>query len=138
MKARLVIQQFELELSGEIASGRVISGEASGTNAEIQGALRSFGAAIAAPRARSSDPDTSHSAAARAIEFSGKHAAAIFTWLADHPTGGTKDEIADGTGVDSIAVARRMAGLCASGVYDSGERRKSRTGRASIVWKVHR
>lgn len=91
----------------------------------------------AEPRARRTDPVTSHLAAERSVEFSGKHAAAIFGWLKDHPGGGTKDEIARGTGIDAIAVARRIAGLRESaGVYDSGETRKTPTGRAATVWKV--
>lgn len=89
--------------------------------------------------ARSTDPDTSQAAAVRAREFSGKHAAAIYVWLADHPAGGTKDEISKGTGIDSIAVARRISELReTAGVYDSGERRKTPTGRSACVWKVNR
>lgn len=91
------------------------------------------------PRARRSDPQTSHAAALAAETFAGKHASAIFAWLADHPAGGTKDEIAAGTGIDAIAVARRIAELRrAAGVYDSGDTRRTPTGRAAIVWKVRR
>lgn len=88
---------------------------------------------------RSTDPDTSRRAAERAISFKGKHASAIFAWLADHAAGGTKDEIAAGTGIDAIAVARRIAELRrTAGVYDSGDTRRTPTGRAAIVWKVRR
>lgn len=89
--------------------------------------------------ARSTDPDTSQAAAIRSREFSGKHASAIYCWLADHPSGGTKDEISKGTGIDAIAVARRIAELReTAGVYDSGERRKTPTGRLAAVWRVQR
>jgi hypothetical protein len=90
------------------------------------------------PRARKRDPETSHEAAARSHEFSGKHASAIFCWLRDHlEQGGTFHEIAGGTGIDAIAVARRIAELReTAGVYDSGETRKSPTGRKATVWKV--
>lgn len=138
MRARLSIQQFELELSGEIASGRIIAAEALGSNAEVQTALRMIGSAIARPLARRGDPVTSQEAAARTIEFSGKHAVAIFGWLKDHLlAGGTKDEIAEGTGIDAVAVARRIPGLRkTAGVYDSGETRKTPTGRMATVWRV--
>lgn len=89
--------------------------------------------------ARASDPQTSPTAAARVREFAGKHASAIFCWLADHPAGGTKDEIARGTGIDPIAVARRMKELQrTAGVYDSGETRSTPTGRQATVWRVRR
>lgn len=87
--------------------------------------------------ARRADPGTSKQAAERVREFAGKHAAAIFAYLCARPTGGTKDEIAAGTGIDAIAVARRIAELRrTAGVYDSGETRKTPTGRAATVWKV--
>lgn len=87
--------------------------------------------------ARRRDPETSKRAAERSVEFRGKHASAIFCWLKDHPKGGTKDEISKGTGIDAIAVARRIAELRESaGVYDSGERRQTPTGRTACVWKV--
>lgn len=89
--------------------------------------------------ARRADPQTSHAAAARVREFAGRHAGQIFGWLFDHPAGGTKDEIANGTGIDAIAVARRIAELRrTAGVYDSGETRRTPTGRAATVWKVRR
>lgn len=88
---------------------------------------------------RATDPQTSKQAAKQAVMFKGKHAAKIFGWLCDHATGGTKDEIAAGTGIDAISVARRMKELCrTAGVYDSGETRRTPTGRAAIVWKVRR
>lgn len=87
--------------------------------------------------ARCADPQTSHAAAERVREFAGKHAAAIFAHLCDRPGGGTKDEIAAGTNIDATAVARRIAELRrTAGVYDSGETRRTPTGRAATVWKV--
>lgn len=76
-----------------------------------------------APRARRTDPATSHRAADKAATFSGKHAAAIFGWLSEHAAGGTYREIAAGTGLEPVAVARRMRELCdRAGVYAAGER----------------
>lgn len=86
---------------------------------------------------RSTDAQTSHAAAERVAEFSGKHAAAIFAWLKDHPAGGTAHEIAKGTGIDAVAVSRRIKGLRdTAGVYDSGETRATPTGRQATVWRV--
>lgn len=73
--------------------------------------------------ARAVDPETSKRAAERAATFKGKHAAAIFGWLCDHDAGGTYREIAAGTGLEPVAVARRMRELQdRAGVYAEGER----------------
>lgn len=87
----------------------------------------------APPLARATDPATSHRAAERAATFKGKHEAAIFGWLCDHPAGGTYREIAAGTNLEPVAVARRMKGLQErAGVYADGERSGCQ------VWKVRR
>lgn len=83
--------------------------------------------------ARRTDPNTSHAAVERAATFRGKHEAAIFGWLCDHPAGGTYREIAAGTGLEPVAVARRMKGLTGTaGVYADGRRN------GMTVWRVRR
>lgn len=90
--------------------------------------------------ARATDPETSRQAAGRARGLSARHRAAIFAWLKDHPEGGTKNEIdawVGGRKLDPWQIARRMKELCkTAGVYDSGERRKTPTGRAATVWRI--
>lgn len=82
---------------------------------------------------RSTDPSTSRQAAERASGFRGKHAAAIFGWLVEHPDGGTYRQIAAGTGLEPVAVARRMRELQErAGVYADGVRD------GMSVWKVRR
>lgn len=83
--------------------------------------------------ARRADPQTSHAAAERTAAFKGKHESSIFGWLCDHPEGGTYREIAAGTNLEPVAVARRMKGLQErAGVYADGERNGCQ------VWKVRR
>lgn len=75
------------------------------------------------PRARRTDVETSHQAAERATRFAGKHEAAIFGYLHDHQAGATYREIAAGTGLEPVAVARRLKGLQErAGVYADGKR----------------
>lgn len=82
-------------------------------------------------RARVLDAETSHTAAARSIEFSGKHESKIFGYLLGHEEGATYREIASGTGLEPVAVARRMKGLTKrAGVYADGKRDGMQ------VWKV--
>lgn len=82
---------------------------------------------------RRTDPQTSKAAAERATEFKGKHAAAIFAWLCDHPEGCTYREIAHGTGLEPVAVGRRLKELQeTAGVYADGERDGMQ------AWKVRR
>lgn len=82
---------------------------------------------------RRADPATSKAAAVRAGQFKGKHAATIFGWIWDHSDGQTYREIAIGTGLEPVAVARRMKELQErAGVYADGERDGMQ------VWKVLR
>ena len=87
------------------------------------------------PRARASDPDTSHIAAEAAGTLARRHKALILAWLRGNPGGGNKDRIAAGTGIDHIAVARRMRELSRDGlVQDSGYRARTGSGRPATVW----
>lgn len=83
--------------------------------------------------ARRADPATSKQAAERTVAFVGKHESAIFGYLIEHPEGATYREVAAGTGLEPVAVARRMKGLRErAGVYADGERNRM------TVWKVRR
>jgi DNA-binding transcriptional ArsR family regulator len=85
------------------------------------------------PLSRRTDPATSHQAAERSAEFRGKHAAAIFAYLIDHPDGATYREIAAGTRLEPVAVGRRLKELReTAGVYADGVRDGMQ------VWRVRR
>lgn len=83
--------------------------------------------------ARASDPATSKTAAAHAVTFKSKHAGRIFGYLIEHPAGATYREIAAGTGLEPVAVGRRLKELReTAGVYADGERGGMQ------IWKVRR
>jgi predicted ArsR family transcriptional regulator len=87
--------------------------------------------------ARTSDPDTSFSAAASVEGIAPRHMKVCFAALAASAGGLTSQEIADATGLDHWAVTRRVADLKNAGsVEDSGVRRKNRSGRSAAVWRV--
>lgn len=85
------------------------------------------------PLSRRRDPETSKRAAERSGEFRGKHESKIFGYLLDHPEGATYRQIAAGTNLEPVAVARRMKGLQErAGVYPDGERGGMQ------IWRVKR
>lgn len=85
------------------------------------------------PLARATDSETSHAAAERAETFKGKHEAIIFSAIADHADGLTYREIAALTGLEPVAVGRRIKGLRdTAGVYADGTRDGMQ------VWKVRK
>lgn len=88
-------------------------------------------------RARSDDPVTSHQAAARLAEFAGDHHAKILGSLLTQGDG-TIYELAERTGLDHVAVARRMSELEALQVArpKPGVKRASPTGRPCRVWEA--
>ena len=64
------------------------------------------------PLSRTYDPPTSHAAAARAPAFKARHEAKIYSAIADAgQQGATYREVADATGMEPVAVARRLAGM---------------------------
>lgn len=66
----------------------------------------------ATPRARNTDPCSSHKAAERTAEFRGKHEAAIFNAICESgPLGVNFKEIAQMTGMEPVAVARRLSAM---------------------------
>jgi hypothetical protein len=93
--------------------------------------------ALTPPLARNTDPATSHAAAASAKELQSKHHLLIFNHLVKPYSfyrGQTIYEIAEGTGLDHNAVARRMSELeRLTLAYPKGER-KGASGRMCRVW----
>ncbi|WP_460456332.1 hypothetical protein [Arenimonas alkanexedens] len=86
--------------------------------------------------ARRHDPGTSKQAARQAQNFAAGHCRQILDSLRQHGPQ-TKDELAANTGLDSVAVARRMATLRDQLlVRDSGTTRPTATGRAATVWEL--
>lgn len=84
------------------------------------------------PRARSTDPATSHAAAAKAKRFAIDHRAAIVGALF---LPGTCYDIARRTGLDHVAVARRMRELIEAGqVRDTGKTAAGANGRECTVY----
>lgn len=88
------------------------------------------------PRARKTDPETSH-AAARQVEASGtakRHGEMIVTALRAND-GLTSEELASRAGLDRVAAARRMKELETDGRIRRGPPRKSAiTGRPGVTW----
>jgi predicted ArsR family transcriptional regulator len=68
-----------------------------------------YGPLFAAPRARASDPATSHAAAKRAASTAGGHREAIVEALVGGPAG--QSEIAKRTGLTVAAVSKRLKEL---------------------------
>lgn len=86
------------------------------------------------PRARKSDPVTSHQAASQAT-FAGEHCRRILEALAVAP--GTIYELADAVGLDHVQVARRCADLERDGKAVPMEHlRPGPTGRMCRVWRL--
>ncbi len=72
-------------------------------------------------RARRRDPDTSQEAASKVREFAAGHYARIMAALRESP--GTYVEIAERSGLERHAVARRLCEMSSLGVYLTGEKR---------------
>jgi predicted ArsR family transcriptional regulator len=89
-----------------------------------------------APRARRSDPITSHLAAQSAVELQKAHYEVILTCLKKHgPLG--KDGIAARTRLDGVAVARRLPELERKGlVRQTGNVVHSTSGRDEREWSL--
>ena len=89
-------------------------------------------------RARADDPDTSKAAALAAAEFAGDHRAKILGSLMTQGPA-TIYELAARTGLDHVAVARRLPELEERGVaMPTDATRKGPTGRACRVWEAKR
>ncbi len=90
------------------------------------------------PAARRTDPATSHEAAALAVGLATRHRTLILGALGLHGAMG-KTRIAKVTGLDDVAVARRLPELERIGMVEpTGGRETSASGRPERVWGVSR
>lgn len=80
------------------------------------------------PRARRTDPATSHDAAEKALEFAASHAALIWNALCAMPDGGTIADLERVTRLDKVQCARRLAAM----------ERKGTVKRNRIDWTMRR
>lgn len=84
---------------------------------------------------RRADPATSHAAGEDTKAFRARHVATIWNALKEHGPM-TKDEIADVTKLDHVAVARRMKELEERKLARRTDlTRPSKTGREATVWE---
>lgn len=87
-------------------------------------------------RARGSDPETSHQAAARVVDFAHGHFALILGSLKVHGPQ-TIHELSEHTGLDHVAIARRTAELHDAGrIEPTGATRPSPKGRQCREWAL--
>lgn len=85
--------------------------------------------------ARHSDPATSHAAAQMALMFADDHCARILAALEHGPAG--KTLIASRTGLDHVAIARRLPELQRSGrARTTGRTVPSASGRSEREWEA--
>jgi predicted ArsR family transcriptional regulator len=91
---------------------------------------------VAPPLARSTDPGTSHAAAASAKELQGQHHRLIVACLEQHgPLG--KDGIAARTRLDGVQTCRRLTELARLGLIEwTGKTVSSTAGRAEREWRA--
>ena len=87
-----------------------------------------------------SNPYQPHSETSKAAAESvkpDKGRAAVLACLRQHPNGLTDEEIQGLTGLSpSTERPRRVELWRSSAVFDSGERRKTRSGRSAVVWRI--
>lgn len=94
------------------------------------------GVPLLAPRARSTDPTTSHTAARSMRTSAAEHRKRILGVLNDHGDL-TPEQIGDRCGLGSVQVCRRMAELERLGKAEpTGERRRNRNGSPARVWRI--
>jgi hypothetical protein len=87
------------------------------------------------PRARHTDPDTSHGAAVQATPRAGTNRRLALTMLRAHPEGLTDFELATLTGIPQTSIGVRRGELRNAGlVQPTTERRKTPNGGLAIVW----
>ena len=88
--------------------------------------------------ARTTDPDTSHSAAASMIDHLGHQRRQVMACIGV-VGGATAYEVAERLGLQQNVVARRCTDLRELGrIIDSGRRRPGSSGRLGIVWIIRR
>jgi predicted ArsR family transcriptional regulator len=88
------------------------------------------------PKARATDPVTSHDAADEAQQIAAHHRAMVLQALKRHGAQ-TAAEIADVTPLDSVQATRRLSDLLSDGlVTDTGQRRPGPSGRLMRVLAI--
>jgi predicted ArsR family transcriptional regulator len=88
------------------------------------------------PRARRTDPPTSHAAAAQSAALAARHHALIVDCLKCYGPHG-KDGIAARTRLDGVAVCRRLGELERAGlIQQTGRTVPSTAGRAEREWRI--
>lgn len=89
------------------------------------------------PRARTSDPDTSHEAARYTEPRANTNRALALRVLREHPDGLTDFELAELTGLQQTSIGKRRGELRDGGfVRDTGRRRRAPSGAMAIVWEA--
>lgn len=89
------------------------------------------------PAARHDHPATSHAAAASVAPITGQQRQAVFEAIAAAAYGLTDEEGITATGISASAYRPRRVELVGAGVVkDSGQTRKTVSGRSAIVWRV--
>ena len=95
-----------------------------------------FDSMFAPPRARSTDPDTSHSAAARLNEFAAGHCRKIYAKLGAMGAA-SAEQLGDALGMDPYAVRKRLADLAHAKLAEATkEKRMTRARRAERIWRL--
>lgn len=89
------------------------------------------------PRARLTDPSTSHEAAVDASKRSPRHRVLAARTLAAHPEGLTDFQLAEKTGLQQTSIGKRRGELMAAGlVEDAGTKRSAPSGSMATVWRL--
>jgi predicted ArsR family transcriptional regulator len=91
------------------------------------------------PRARATDPQTSHDAATSMVEHANAHRVAMLRALQEAPDGLTCDEIETQLGWRYATASRRMNELVAKGLaVGTIDTRPTRSGRSAVVYFAKR
>ena len=90
---------------------------------------------VRSPRARTTDPDTSHEAAAASESTAATQRVLILAWLRRRPEGCTPDELDVALFSGEHTAGRRLKELGAA-VARSDETRPSRKGVRALVWRL--
>lgn len=97
------------------------------------------GQRVITPRARRTDPDTSHQAAVRATLTAASGRKIALDTHRDHPAGLTDFELADITGIAQTSIGVRRCELVRLGLIEKTDfRRPSPSGSPAIVWRYVR
>jgi len=88
-------------------------------------------------RARATDPDTSHEAAAKSNAWANEIDRKILSCLRDNPEGRTSLEISELTGLGYVSVSPSMVLLERAGYIRREGKRRNPTGMKAICWKLN-